>query len=654
MNGLIGKTPFFRLLLPLIAGIAAMTLLPGGAPLIPFFTLTGLTLMLLSFIINEQQQYRFRWLFGAGLFFFLFALSAAHYYEQEKRVHFSFPAGEHSYMATILDIPETKRNSIACNVKIAPPFGKKIVLYLAQTDEARSLLPGDEILFSTRLQRFQNFGNPDDFDYVRYMKIKGFTASGYVPANNWIKSGRASRTIPIRAQRIRKKALTLFRSYLPDQDAFAFISAITLGYKAYLSDDLQDAFRASGTAHVLAVSGLHVGIIYLIINLLFSFLGNYGMRYILRQWLVICVLWGYVFMAGMSSSVIRAAIMLTIMCLGNMKHRRGFTFNTLAAAAFFILIFQPFSLFDVSFQMSFGAVFAILYFQPRMKACYTPKNRVVKYIWELFTVSTSAQLGVFPLVLYYFGTFPTYFFITNLLVVPIVGIIMYAIVPLMLMTIPGIFHTGLIGLLQELCKIIVLLLTKLTLRIVSISESLPFAQLSGGYLSLLQLVLLLSFVYLIAGFLYTHHHRYLILSLALLLMFQLTITHAYMTQAPSRLIVFNSPGTSEIGMIDHHKRRLLDVPDNGLLPHPQKSILRLSDGSFNHYVADFSFPLDILIFSKYSYFDVQQLQMLFNPAMIVLDSSLPRYAADRIKNECIRLNIGVHDVTQNGALSVNF
>ena len=654
MNELIGKTPFFRLLLPLIAGIAAMALLPGCAPLIPFFTLTGLTLMLLSFILHEKQQYRFRWLFGAGLFLFLLTLSAARYCEQEKQVHFSFPAGEHRYMATILDIPEVKRNSIACNVKTAPPFGKKIVLYLAQTDEARSLLPGDEILFSARLQRFHNFGNPDDFDYVRYMKIKGFAASGYVPANNWLKTGRESRTIPIRAQRIRKKALTLFRSYLPDEEAFAFISAITLGYTAYLSDNLQDAFRASGTAHILSVSGLHVAIIYMIIHLLFSFLGNYGIRFILRQWLVICVLWGYVFLAGMSSPVIRAAIMLTILCLGTMRHQRGFTVNTLAASAFFILLFQPLSLFDVSFQMSFGAVYAILYFQPKMKARYTPKNRVVKYIWELFTVSTSAQLGVFPLVLYYFGTFPTYFFITNLLVVPIVGIIMYATVPLTLMAIGGIFQTGFIGLLQELCKTTVLLLTRLTLRIVYISESLPFAQLSGGYLSLLQLVLLLLFVYLIAGFLYTHRHRYLILSLALVLLFQLTLTHAYLTRAPSRLIVFNSPGTSEIGMLDHHKRHLLVIPDNGFLPHPQQSILRLSDGSFNEYVAASPFPLDILILSQYSNFDMEQLRMLFNPKTIVLDSSLPRYAADRIEKECKRLNIGVHDVTQNGAFSVNF
>jgi len=115
--------------------------------------------------------------------------------------------------------------------------------------------------------------------------------------------------------------------------------------------------------------------------------------------------------------------MLTIFCLGNMQHMRGFTYNTLAAAAFFILIFHPFSLFDVSFQMSFGAVVAILYFQPKLQALYAPKSSVLKYVWDLFTVSTAAQLGRLSTGPLLFGTFPTWFLFTNLLVVPLIGLL---------------------------------------------------------------------------------------------------------------------------------------------------------------------------------------------------------------------------------------
>jgi len=654
MNALIGKTPFYRLLLPVITGIAACSFFDISTSATFRLSMSGLLVMLLSLWIEKRNSFRFRWLFGAGLFIFLFSLAAVQYREQEQHVRFTLPDREHRYLATILDIPEVKPRSIACHVKMAPPFEKKVILYLEQTDEARLLIPGDEILFSARLQPFRNLGNPDDFNYVRYRQIKGFSASAYIPAVNWLKTGRESRTVPIMAQRIRGKALTLFRSYLPDEDAFAFIAAITLGYKAYLSDDLQEAFRASGTAHVLAVSGLHVGIIYMIINLLFSFMGRSGNLFMMRQWLVLLLLWGYVFMTGMSASVIRAAIMISIYCLGTMQHQRSFTYNTLAASAFLILIFKPQYLFDVSFQMSFGAVFAILFFQPKIQALCVPGNRVVKYIWDLFTVSTAAQLGVFPLTLYYFGTFPTYFFITNLLVVPIVGIILYATIPLTALGIVGICHSGLIGLLQDVLRTIVNMLTALILKIVYFSESLPFARLSGSHLSLMQLLLLLLFIFLVTLFLYSHRPRYLIISLALVLMIQLTVMYENMTKPTPQLVVFNSPGTSEIGLFDHHTRHHALVPENGFLPHPDKSILRLSDDSLSGFYAEKRFPIDILILSRCSTFRVEQVLTLIDPSVIVLDSSLPRFTANRVVRECDQWGIRVHDVTQNGAYSVNF
>ena len=223
------------------------------------------------------------------------------------------------------------------------------------------------------------------------------------------KNRRQRLTLPILSQRCRAKVLTFYHSFQLDPDALAFISAITLGYKAFLSDD-QEAFEPSGTAHVLAVSGLHVGIIYAVINLLFSFLGKRGRPFVVRQLLVILTLWAYALIAGMSAPITRASFMLTVYCVGRILKRSGFTYNTLAAAAFIILLFKPFSLFDVSFLMSFMAVFAILFFQPKLRQLYTPRNRVSKFFGDFSTISLSAQIGVFPLVLYFFGSFPTYSF----------------------------------------------------------------------------------------------------------------------------------------------------------------------------------------------------------------------------------------------------
>jgi len=356
----------------------------------------------------------------------------------------------------------------------------------------------------------------------------------------------------------------------------------------------------------------------------------------------------------MSSSVTRAVIMLTLFCMGNIQHRRGFTYNTLAATAFIILIFRPFSLFDVSFQMSFGAVFAILYFQPKINSLFTPKNSVSRYGWNLFTVSTAAQLGIFPLVLYYFGTFPTYFFIANLLVVPFIGIILYAALLLITAGSLTFLHSGFVELLQSIAQWTVRSFSELILRIVYISESLPFAQLASGQITLLQMVLLIAFILFITRFLSSHRSRPLIIAMVSFCLLQWTITYGILTQPPAQLVVFNNYNSSEIALFAHRKRHSMEVPKNGFLSHPGKSIFRLSDGSFNNYTAKERFPVDLLILSHFSYFDIEQLLEVFHPSMIVLDSSLPRFAAERMTKECNRLGIAVHDVTQNGAISVNF
>lgn len=528
----IGKTPFLRLLLPVITGIVVCSYFPDFSFISKQITgATGLLLILLSLFLKKDYRFKFRWLFGVGIFLFILSLSQLQYQQQEQNTQFSFSEDGQYFIGTITDIPEVKPRTIACNVKINDPIEKKVILYIQQTDEAWGLGPGDEIVFFARLKPFESFDNPDDFDYARYMKIKGYSGSAYIESTAWSKTGRESISIYTVSQKFRINALDFYKMFELDSDTYAFISAITLGYKEDLTDSTQEAFRASGTAHVLAVSGLHVGIIYIVINLLFSFLGKHGKPHIIKQMLVIIILWAYVFVAGMSASVIRAAIMLTIYCLGNMLNRRGFTYNALAAAAFFALIYRPFYLFDVSFQMSFGAVLAILFFTPKFKILYIPTNKVSKYIYTLFTISFSAQLGVFPLVLYYFGTFPTYFFITNLLVVPLVGLIIYAVVPLILFSLLSYANIWIIDSFNSIFQWIVKTLVEVTLRIVYIAETLPFAQISGIHITTVQLILLLIFIFISGYWLFTRRPKPLLVALSTLLLFLLTSTYSIITKS---------------------------------------------------------------------------------------------------------------------------
>lgn len=654
MRSFLGKTPFFRLLLPVIIYIILCHKLPlfNLSMLTPAFI--GLGLMSLSFFVDKKKQYNLRWIFCVGLYLFLISLTHLQYHKQEASSTFTPTDNQNNnyYLATIIDIPELKPRSVACNAKLSAPINKKVKLYFEQTSESFEIQPGDEIVFYSLLDQFKDYGNPDDFDYHNFMKIKGFSCTGFVASNDWQYTSRHSNTITCISQRIRARALNFYKSFGLNSDSYAFISALTLGYKNDLTKNLQEAFRVSGTAHVLAVSGLHVGIIFIVINMIFSSLVNRGKPFYLRQCLIITVLWGYVFISGMSASVIRAAIMLTINCIGNIYTRKGFTLNTLCAAAFMILIYSPFTLFDISFQMSFSAVFSILYFQPILQKLYTPTNKILKYFWNLSTVSVSAQLGIFPLVLYYFGTFPTYFFITNILVVPLVAIIIYMASPLIILSLPLFRNLALFEFVRTIFQWVVKILIETTLHIVYFAETLPLSQITDLNISILQTILLIGFIFLIANWIFTKRPRSLIFSLTCVWLFLLVRTYNLNQIKPPELVVFNSRHESEISLYYNNKRHFIELTENGLLPHHKKSIYRISDCSIINNYLDERIKLDILILSDNKNFNFENILAVFNPSIIVLDSTLPSYFSKRVTNQCKLLGIVVHDVTKDGAFSV--
>lgn len=653
MSDFVSKIPFLRLLLPAVTAIIVSSFIIE----IPYpwlICVLGACVMFLSFIISEDKQFIFRWFFGIGLFILIFGLFVTSFQYKGAESEFPFADKPIACMGVIVDIPQEKPRSLACNVRTSYPVSRKIVIYLQKDEKARNISPGDEIFFVAQIQPFKNFGNPDDFDYARFMHNKGFSGSAYLSSLNWYKTGKKDRSLYILAQKFRKSALKFYRLFELNADAYSFISALTLGYKHDLTNEMQDAFRASGTSHVLAVSGLHVGIIYLIFTSLFSFLGKTGRRSVLMQILIIVALWFYAFLAGLSPSVLRATIMLTIVSIGLAGNKNGFTFNTLAAAALFILIFNPMSLFDVGFQMSFTAVFAILYFNPVINKLYQPRNKIKKYAWGLFTVSTSAQLGVFPVALYYFGTFPTYFFVANMLVVPLIGIIIYACIPMIIIVLLKQFDFVVFDWAFQIFGWVFNVLINIVLRIVYFIETIPYAQLSDKYISAFQMLLLLISIIAIFKFLNRRRATQLIAILSCFLLFILSFTYAELPRKSNKFAVFNKVGFSDIGLLVNDKRVYFDIEENGFIPHPSKSVLRISRNIYSQVETDVPLEIDVLILSQDRDFSIIQLTRIFQPKQIVLDSSFPQYVRTRLSRECVNLEISVHDVAQNGAFLINF
>lgn len=648
-----GQTPFLRILIPFISGILFCRYISTSIPVF-YFGLIGLALLLLSFFTHKKHDFSLRWLFGLGSMFFLFSLSAQFYQYRASQASYDFPSEATSYIGEVLDFPQQKKRSVACQVHLIYPVDKKIMLYLEPDTNSKTLEPGDQLVVYASVVPFKNLGNPDDFDYERFMQNKGFSGSTYTNSNSWFRTGARSYSLRTEALRVRAKILDIYKSFGLDNDAYSFISAITLGYKADLTDQLKDAFRASGTSHVLAVSGLHVGIIYIIIISFFSFLGKRGKAVVVKQLLILLCLWGYVFITGMPVSVVRAAIMLSLLSIGNMLNRNGVNYNTLAVAAFFTLIINPFHLFDLGFQLSFASVSSILFFQPKISQLYVAKNKAIGYIWRLFTVSLSAQLGVFPLVLYYFGTFPTYFFITNLLVLPFIGVIIYSAVGLTFLTLLSSLNFGFIYLLIKIISTFIQFLINAVLKIVFFFESLPMSVIEGYYITTLQLFLIFATVMSFSYFMLHKHAKALIsflLSLTLLLSTNLV---SYFKRPIDQFIVYNSYNESQMGYIISGEKIALLADSMQTIPHPSASIILLTDNVYKSKTSDFALPVDYLILKSNNNFSMTELIAFYEPRKVIIDSSISRYAAEKIQNECKKLNIAFHDISNSGAFSVNF
>ena len=223
-----------------------------------------------------------------------------------------------------------------------------------------------------------------------------------------------------------------------DGSVYAVVAAMTLGDKSQLTKELRDTYAVSGASHILALSGLHLGIIYTLLSLLLS-----RRRWqVISQVVIIVCIWLFVFLVGMSASVVRSAVMITVYALLSLGHRDKMSVNTLAFAAIVMLLFNPKSLFDVGFQLSFMAVLAILLFYSLFESVWSQQflfgHRLFRWLWTTLAVSCAAQIGVAPLIAYYFGRFSNYFLLTNLMVVPAATLILY--LSLLVLLIPSLAY----------------------------------------------------------------------------------------------------------------------------------------------------------------------------------------------------------------------
>lgn len=305
--------------------------------------------------------------------------------------------------------------------------GGKVLLYL-QKDSMPMPVMGDVLLVETQVRRG---GKSGKFDYGLYLRRQGIVGTCWALRRNWQLIGHEDDMgLKGLAKRSQYFLYQQYRKMGIEGQELGIISALTLGYREDLDKDVQRAFSASGAMHVLAVSGLHTGIVWGIVMWILTLGVLYKplwedkfMRWLLNISTIVLI-WAYAFLTGLSPSVMRSALMLTFWALSSLLEQQTSRWNPLLAAAVVILIVNPLALWSVSFQLSFAAVAGIMLFGSSMQQAVVSKGRVWQSVSGLLIVSLAAQLGTMPLTLHYFGQTSNYFALTNLIVVPMAGILL--------------------------------------------------------------------------------------------------------------------------------------------------------------------------------------------------------------------------------------
>ncbi|MDO5751327.1 MAG: ComEC/Rec2 family competence protein, partial [Rothia sp. (in: high G+C Gram-positive bacteria)] len=349
------------------------------------------------------------------------------------RVQIHWPEHEQSWVGSVVETD--KRYDDGTSVRLRLESGDEVRLRVL-SEEAKELKPADRIAFMGQIRQPKREGNPGDFDYPTYLQVHGISGVAYVPAGKWRRlAPEAHPSLSARLLRLRTRLTAQYAAHF-EGSAYAILSALTLGDKSTLSPTVRALFSDTGVSHVLALSGLHLGILFSLLQLFLLRPMRWGRWFFIAQGLALMSLWGFVLLAGAPLSLQRSAWMFTLLQLGLCLQRaQGATPNNLALASLVILSFSPLSLFDVGFQLSFLAVAGIVwcgtYVWRRIPLPYPDwygdryleKHRtwwmwlrdggqvalywvVYKVVYPLVTVSLSAQFATLPLVVYYFHNLP--------------------------------------------------------------------------------------------------------------------------------------------------------------------------------------------------------------------------------------------------------
>jgi len=394
------KIPFVRICIPFIVGI-----LLAEFSIVPTFQLLSITgLVLISISLINVHWYKIG--FGSILFILciLFGLLRASQHKSQIRNN-------------IFSSYQDKNISSCLTIKVNVVADKS----------SETLKPGSQIKFSGFISKLKNSDIPNAFNYKNYLFRRGITHQLYIAQDNWTDISKKEHfNFLKRTQASRDYLVNALRHSLKNDDAYSIAAAILIGQREHMAEELVKSYRNAGAAHIIAVSGLHVGAIALLINWLLKLtIKNSIQGKMLKLAIIVISLSIYSLLTGSSPSVVRASIMFSLLFGGQLFNKSKNSWNNLAIVALLLLLYNPMYIFNISFQFSFLAVCGILLYYPLINTITTKRNKITAFILKISLISIAAQFFLWPLSIYYFNTFPFGFIISNIILIPAAVVLIY-------------------------------------------------------------------------------------------------------------------------------------------------------------------------------------------------------------------------------------
>jgi competence protein ComEC len=685
------ESPFIRLIVPLIAGITCQWYLSLSAfSLWLLFAFSALALWLFV-ALPLSRQFRAQWHNGLWLHAMLFAIGGLLlYYNDIRNQNLNITRQNVVGKAVLVTIEEPlseKKQSfktiasvqaVLFDHSIAKASGK-ILLYFQKDSIAQQLQYGKQLLLYKALQPIKNSGNPGCFDYQRYCAFQGISHQVYLKRGEFvalkIENENLFRKFLLST---RVKIITILKKYIPGAKEAGLAEAMLIGYKDDLDKRLVQSYSDTGAIHIIAISGLHLGLIYWLLTLLCKPLANRKSGSILQPVLIIAGLWLFSFISGGSPSVMRSAVMFTCLVIGAHMNRKISVFNTLAASAFLLLCYNPFWLWDAGFQLSYAAVLSLaIFYKPIYDLLFFP-NKLIDFIWKSACVTLAAQLLTVPVSIYHFHQFPNLFLFANMLAVPVSGVVIIGEIILCIASVFPAIAAGTGYLLHHLIYWLNTFIEKVS--------QLPFAITGDLQINLPQLICLYIFIAATAWWLLRQRKTGVYISLSSTLFF--TVFHAieiWNTQHQRKLIVYNIPKHSAIDVIIGTKylfkgdsllqqndlvqkfhlqpSRLLhrvNNPKNTGKLTGEKNFFRYGNTSFLLIDQPFNFkstpsktPVDIIILLNNPPINIAELTSVFTCRQFVFDASNKPWKVAKWQQECDQLRIPGFSVADKGAFVFN-